>query len=279
MHSTIETGQIEHSVLLFTNPSFGTVRTAGTAINPKFCLADLCKILDLSVKGVNQRLDKEVISNYPLQTAGGIQQMKFVNEDGLYDVILDSRKPEAKAFRKWITSEVLPAIRRTGGYIQQDEGDSEADIMAKALMIAQRTINDKAQRIQMLEGENKHLQVENSVLAPKAQYTDEVLQSTNTLTFTEVAKELNFRSANALLHRLLADKVIYRQSGRYLPTARYSGLGLFTSRTHRFYHADGRPDTSVMTVVTEKGRMFFHKYFRVEPAPIDANDVMQEVVL
>jgi|SRR5690625_3493374 len=83
----------------------------------RFRLSNLCQILELGqVAGVKRRLDKDVISNHPLQTAGGIQSVAFVNEDGLYDVILDSRKPEAKRFRKWITSEVLPSIRETGGY-------------------------------------------------------------------------------------------------------------------------------------------------------------------
>ena len=179
----------------------------------------------------------------------------------MYDVIIRSDSPQAKPFRKWITSEVLPSIRKTGDYIHQEEGDTDADIMAKALMIAQKTIDDKKQRIQILEGENEHLQLENKALAPKAQYTDEVLQSTSTITFTEAAKELNFRSATALINRLLSDRVIYRQSGRLLPTAKYSGKGFFTSRTHRFYHTDGTPDASVMTVVTQKGRAFLYNYF------------------
>lgn len=187
--------------------------------------------------------------------------MTFVTESGMYDVIIRSDSPQAKPFRKWITSEVLPAIRKTGGYIHQEEGDTDADIMAKALMIAQRTIDDKKQRIQMLEGENHQLQQENERLAPKAQYTDEVLQSTTTITFTEAAKELNFRSSNALITRLLNDRVLFRQSGRLLPTAKYSGKGYFASRTHRFYHKDGRPDSSVMTVVTQTGRVFLWNYF------------------
>lgn len=249
-------------IQLFTNPTFGSVRTAGTPINPMFCLPDLCRALELNPSKVSQRLTDDVLSKYPISDELGREQLtNFVNEDGLYDVILDSRKPEAKQFRKWITSEVLPTIRKTGGYIHQEEGDTDADIMAKALMIAQKTIDDKKQRIQILEGENQHLQLENKTLAPKAQYTDEILQSTSTITFTEAAKELNFRSANALISRLLNDRVIYRQSGRLLPTARYSGKGLFTSRTHRFYHSDGTPDASVMTVVTQKGRAFLFKYF------------------
>jgi len=187
--------------------------------------------------------------------------MNYVTEPGLYDVIIRSDAPQAKPFRKWITSEVLPSIRKTGGYIHADEADSEADIMAKALMIAQKTIDEKRQRIQMLEGERDHLANENKMMAPKAQYVDEVLQSTSTITFTEAAKELNFRSGSALIARLLKDRVIYRQSGRYLPTAKYSGRGFFASRTHRFYHSDGRPDASVMTVITQTGRAFLYEYF------------------
>src|SRR5699024_3027314 len=82
-----------------------------------FLLKDVCEILEIGqVAGVSRRLDKDVISKHTLQTAGGKQQATFVNEDGLYDVILDSRKPEARKFRKWITSEVLPSIRKTGSY-------------------------------------------------------------------------------------------------------------------------------------------------------------------
>lgn len=260
MRYTNENEQI--NVKLFTNPSFGTIRTAGTPENPTFCLIDLCRVLDLQPSRVKDRLEDGVISSNPTPDAlGRIQLTNFVNEDGLYDVILDSRKPEARQFRKWITSEVLPQIRKTGGYIRQEEGDSDEDIMAKALMIAHRTIEDKKQRIQMLEGENQQLQVENKMLAPKAHYTDEVLQSTSTYTLTEVAKELNFSSAPKLIQRLMSDRIIFRQGNRYLPMAKYSVQGYFATRTHRFYHTDGRPDTSSLTVITEKGRLFLHNHF------------------
>lgn len=128
-------------IKIFNSPKFGEVRTAGTPEQPLFCLSDVCRCLGLTAKFVNQRLDKGVVSNHPLETAGGTQQALFVNEDGLYDVILDSRKPEAKAFRKWITSEVLPSIRKTGGYISTKADDTPEEIMARALVIAQRTKN------------------------------------------------------------------------------------------------------------------------------------------
>lgn len=113
-------------VKIFENPSFGKVRTMGTAENPLFCLSDVCKILDIgNPSDVKNRLDKGVVTIEPLETKGGVQQVVFVNEDGLYDVILDSRKPEARAFRKWITSEVLPSIRKTGSYTVPQMSDRE----------------------------------------------------------------------------------------------------------------------------------------------------------
>ena len=105
-------------IKIFNNPSFGNVRVAGSEDNPLFCLADVCKALDLQPSAVMRRLDDGVISNNPITDNLGRQQVaNFVNEDGLYDVILDSRKPEAKQFRKWITSEVLPTIRKHGAYM------------------------------------------------------------------------------------------------------------------------------------------------------------------
>lgn len=93
------------------------VRTLVKGNDPWFVLKDVCEVLGIEqVAGIRRRLSEDVISNHPLDTAGGIQTMTIINEDGLYDVILESRKPEARAFRKWITSEVLPSIRKTGSY-------------------------------------------------------------------------------------------------------------------------------------------------------------------
>ena len=102
--------------LIFNSPQFGEIRTAGTSDQPLFCLVDVCRALDLIPSKVAQRLSEDVLSKYPLATEGGIQSVNFINEDGLYDVIFDSRKPDARAFRKWVTSEVLPSIRKTGAY-------------------------------------------------------------------------------------------------------------------------------------------------------------------
>lgn len=121
---------MENQLKVFSNSNFGEVRTKLSETNePLFCLTDVCQALDLRQGDVRQRLEDGVVSAQPIYDSLGRQQFaNFVNEDGLYDVILDSRKPEAKAFRKWITSEVLPSIRKDGGYMVTTENDTRNNI-------------------------------------------------------------------------------------------------------------------------------------------------------
>lgn len=133
-----------NQIVIFNNPQFGEIRTAGTSDNPLFCLADVCRVLDLQPSRVKDRLGDGVISSNPIpDSLGRMQNTNFVNEDGLYDVILDSRKPEAKVFRKWVTSDVLPTIRKTGGYITTTSEMSDTEILAKAVLVAQTTIANR----------------------------------------------------------------------------------------------------------------------------------------
>lgn len=266
-------------IQLFTNPEFGTIRMAGTNESPLFCLADICKAVELTnPSAVKTRLDEEdvqLIDLHALNSNEGVRvgntKANFVTESGFYDVILQSSSPKVRPFRKWVTSEVLPSIRKTGGYIDAPKEASDEEIMARALIVAQRTIQNREQRIQMLEGEkealegeNRELARRNDALAPKAQYVDDVLQSPNTYTFTQVAKECGFTSAQALIKRLMADGVFYRQSGTYLLTARMCGKGLTATRTARFFRSDGSPDTSTSTVFTEKGRLWVNSRYNLQ---------------
>lgn len=249
---------MENSIQIFKNSQFGEIRTAGSAEAPMFCLADVCRALGLSAKGVNQRLSEEVISNYPLQTAGGTQQALFVNEDGLYDVILDSRKPEAKQFRKWVTSEVLPTIRKTGGYLATMQEDTPELIMARALQVAQRTIDNHKQQLQIAQGTIEAQQEELKAIAPLADYTREVLQSTSTFTATQIAKDLGMSAVtlNAKLRKL---GVQFYQSGQWFLTAKYQGKGYTDMRIAKY--VDSRTDevkTSQSLVWTERGRLFIN---------------------
>ena len=252
-------------IQIFKNPQFGEIRTAGNSNNPMFCLADVCKAVGLSAKGVNQRLSDEVISNYPIiDNLGRTQQALFVNEDGLYDVILDSRKPEARQFRKWVTSEVLPSIRKTGGYIASTQDDSPELIMARALQVAQATIDRHKQQ---LEQANERIALQSTQLkqqAPKVKYVDDVLQSVNTYTSTQMSKELGMKDADRL-HKALREKgVMFKQSGQWMLTAKYCGHDYTKTRTHQFTRSDGSTGTNAITVWTEKGRAFLHNTFNIQ---------------
>ena len=191
-------------------------------------------------------------------TLGGSQTAWFLTEDGLYELLMQSRKPVAKEFKRGVKT-ILKEIRRTGGYIAAKEDETPAEIMARALKVADATLKRQAQRVQMLEGRVEVQQEHIRVLEPKAEYTDEVLQSPNTYTFTQMAKELDFRTVAHLTAYLKKKGIIFRQSGRWMTTADYSGRGYTNTRTVSFDHSDGRPDTTVYTVWTEPGRAFLHR--------------------
>lgn len=248
---------------IFNNPTLGNVRvTTNENKEPLFCLMDVCQALDLgNPSQVKARLDDALITNEVITDSIGRQRnIPFINEDGLYDVILDSRKPEAKQFRKWVTAEVLPAIRKTGGYIKTEEDDTPEQIMAKALILAQKTIDSQKQQNQILQHTNEILEQEKKILLPKAEYTDQVLQSISTYTFTQIAKQLNIASAQALCKRLVALNVLYYQSGGYLPHSKYSTQGYWGTRTHAVTDENGNVvRTTNYLVVTELGRAFLRK--------------------
>ena len=252
---------MSNQIKIFDNPTFGAVRIVTTENNePLFCLTDICQALDLRQGDVRQRLDDGVVSTQPIYDSLGRQQnANFVNEDGLYDVILDSRKPEAKQFRKWVTSEVLPQIRKTGGYIKTEDDDTPDVIMAKALILAQKTIQSQTQQNQILKHTNEILEEEKKILLPKAEYTDQVLNSTDTHTFSEVAKSLGLTSATALYGKCRTLGIIFKQGDKYLPYSKYSTQGYFTTRTYPFFRKDGTQGTSTTLVVTELGRAFLRK--------------------
>jgi phage antirepressor protein len=248
---------MDNQIIIFNSPQFGEIRTAGTADNPMFCLTDVCKALGLTAKGVNQRLNKEVISTYPLETAGGIQQALFVNEDGLYDVILDSRKPEAKVFRKWVTSEVLPTIRKTGGYITTMPEMSDAEIMAKAMTIAQNTIANRNARIQQLQVENNEQKQLIAQMQKGNDYLNVILESKGTLATTQVAADYGM-SAVSFNKRLKEMRIQRKVNGQWILYTEFMGKGYVHSKTIAFQHSDGRPDTRLSTEWTQRGRMFLY---------------------
>ena len=255
------------AIQVFNSPQFGEIRTAGTSEDPLFCLSDVCSVLGLRQGDVKQRLDKGVVSTQPLETAGGIQQANFVNEDGLYDVILDSRKPQAKAFRKWITSEVLPAIRKTGGYIATKQGDTSEEIMARALIIAQNTITRRDERVKLLEKEINAQSAQISNLTPKAEFADCFLSCKGDITIGELANILNqsslFSKGRNKLREWLRKNgyLIKRGTRKNKPTQKSMSLHLMRIAS-TLYNTGEKNVFREEVMVTARGQKHFIIQFR-----------------
>ena len=130
--------------------------------------------------------------------------------------------------------------------------------MARALIVAQQTIERHKQQLQIAQGTIERQEEEIKTLAPKAQYTDDVLQSTSTYTLTQVAHDLGLRSVHALTRILMEKKILFRQSGQWQPTAKVATKGYFDTRTAKYVKSDNSIGTSISTVITESGRQFLH---------------------
>jgi prophage antirepressor-like protein len=129
------------SVQVFKSSQFGEIRTACTSEQPLFCLSDVCKSLQLNnVSECRRRLNEKGVITTDTLTAGGLQSMIFIDEPNLYKCIFQSRKKEAQMFQDWVTSEVLPAIRKSGGYLAAQADETPETIMARALIVAQETL-------------------------------------------------------------------------------------------------------------------------------------------
>lgn len=251
---------------IFKNEAFGEVRVTEVDGEPMFCLADVCRVLDLRQGDVRQRLSEGVVSTQPLSTAGGTQQANFVNEDGLYDVILDSRKPEAKSFRKWITSEVLPSIRKTGGYMVARSDDTPEDIMARALLIAQDTIKRKDERIAALQNQSQEQIEKIEADAPKVNFANAIVGCKSSCLIGELAKIITQNGMqigqNRLFQWLRDNGYLGTKGERYnIPNQKYVEQGLFEVKKGVRSGNDGVMITTTTTKVTGKGQLYFVNKF------------------
>lgn len=256
-----------NEIQVFSNSQFGDIRTIiAEDGEPRFCLADVCEDLGLQTAAVARRLPDDVISSHTVKDSRGRDnRLNFVNEDGLYDAIFESRKKEAKAFRKWVTSEVLPSIRKTGGYIATKHDDTPEEIMARALMVAQSTLERQQKRLQeqtmTIERQEQQIQEQHRELqaaAPKVSYYDDTLMSTNTLTMTQAANAIGL-SVYALTDKLQKAGIIYRQSGQIMLRVPFCQWGLHKTRTNTYTRSNGEIGTSIYMVWTQKGLRFINE--------------------
>ena len=247
-----------NEIKIFNNPQFGDIRTAGTADNPLFCLKDVCSAIDITnQRNVTSRLDVEDVQLVDTPTNGGCQSMTYVSEGGLYDAIVRSDSPKAKPFRKWVTHDVLPSIRKTGGYIATNADMTDAEILAKAVLVAQTTIDNRNERIKQLEIENGEQKTLIAQMQKGNDYLNTILQSKGTLAITQIAADYGM-SAIAFNKKLSEMHIQHKVNGQWILYSEFMGKGYVHSRTISFYHKDGRPDTRLCTEFTQRGRLFLY---------------------
>lgn len=236
---------------IFKNNDFGEMRTKLIGNKPHICLTDVCKILGIkNVSDCKTRLNQNGVVITDTLTKGGKQQMTFIDESNLYKVIFQSRKPEAEKFTDWVTSEVLPAIRKTGGYIAGEENLDEDELVLKAMAV----LNKKVEALRLENVQKTQIIGE---LKSKADYTDMILQNKDTITVTAIAKDygMSAKTFNKILHEL---RIQYKQSDQWFLYEKYQKCGYTHSKTTQYLKNDGRSGTKLNTEWTQKGRLFLY---------------------
>ncbi|HHB2481289.1 TPA: phage antirepressor [Bacillus cereus] len=233
---------------VFNNDELGQVRTIMKDGEPWFVAKDICDVLDIkNPRTSTALLDDDEKGVHTMDTLGGSQEFAVINESGLYSLVLKSRKPQAKSFKKWITSEVLPTIRKTGGYVNNDDLFvntylAHADEMTKTLFKSTlETVRKQNEKIAVLE--------------PKAEYHDNVLESTNSFTITEIANDLGMtaRKLNSLLHQLGVQRKV---GTTWVLYAEHQDKGYIDTKTYVYDGGNQGFQSAMHTRWTQKGRKF-----------------------
>ena len=245
---------------IFENSEFGEIRTVEINNEPWFVGRDVATVLGYSNprKAIGDHVDDEDKGVTKCDTLGGRQDLTIINESGLYSLILSSKLPNAKAFKRWVTSEVLPAIRKHGLYAIDDILENP-DIAIQALT---KLKEERAAR-KALELDNQVKSQQIAELQPKATYYDLILQCKDLLSVTEIAKDygMSAKGLNAMLHEL---GVQYNQSGVWFLYAKYQHEGYTQTKTQNYNRPDGTQGSKVHTYWTQKGRLFIYNLLKSE---------------
>ena len=234
---------------LFNNPEFGTIRVVTVECEPWLVGKDVATALGYSntkdaLSAHVDDADKRVIQrsdNTTLEIHN--RGLTIINESGLYSLVLSSKLPTVKKFRRWVTSEILPSIRKTGGYIQGQQELSPEELMAKALLVAQKTLEARDKRIADLSSQNE-------IMKPKADYFDRLVDRNTLTNFRETAKQFGI-APKKFVSFLVENKFIYRDKrGRLLPTEG-KNYGLFEVKE---CVNDKNKWSGTQTLITPKGR-------------------------
>ena len=246
---------------VFENKQFGKVRTITENGKTLFCGADIAKPLKYSrpseavARHCKGTLKRRILTN------GGEQDMLFIPEGDVYRLIARSNLPEAEKFESWIFDEVLPSIRKNGGYIAGQKDMTEAELLAKAVLVAQRTIDERNARIAALEAQAK-------ANDPKVLFADAVSASDSAILIGELAKLLKQNGVenmgqNRLFKWLRNNGYLIRRKGTdyNMPTQKAMEMNLFRVKETAITHSDGHTTVSKTTKVTGKGQQYFINMF------------------
>lgn len=243
---------------IFENREFGEIRTLEIDNEPWFVGRDVATVLGYSNprKAIGDHVDDEDKGVTKCDTLGGSQDLTIINESGLYSLILSSKLPNAKLFKRWVTSEVLPAIRKHGLYAIDDILENP-DIAIQALT---KLKEERAAR-KALELDNQVKSQQIAELQPKATYYDLILQCKDLLSVTEIAKDygLSAKAMNTMLHNL---GVQFNQSGVWFLYAKYQHEGYTQTKTQNYNRPDGTQGSKVHTYWTQKGRLFIYNLLK-----------------
>lgn len=244
-------------IKLFKHPEFGSIRAIEQNGEPWFVAKDIAERLGYSNpnEAIQDHVDEEDKLNSKTLSSLGQRGGWLINESGLYSLVLSSKLPNAKKFKRWVTSEVLPAIRRTGGYIAAKEEDTPEEIMARALLIANDTIQRQKEHI-----ERANAKIEQD--KPKVLFADSVSASDTSILVGELAKLCKQNGVDIGQTRMfewLRNNGYLMQTGssRNLPTQRSMEMGLFTIKETTVVHADGHTTVNRTPKVTGKGQVYF----------------------
>lgn len=272
-------------IKIFENARFGQIRTS-VAENgePLFCLADVCKALDLSnPRDVKRRLQQKGVCTTDTLTNGGIQQLNFITEPNLYKCIFQSRKKEAEQFQDWVCGEVLPSIRKHGGYMVARKDETPEEIMARALVVAKATIERQQgaiiaaeKRATLLEATTQQmtkqidgLETQNKELMPGATFAKAVETSEHSILIGELARIIKQNGVEIGQNRLfqwLRENGFLCKKGQWYnqPTQRAMEMGLFEIKKTVITKPSGDSLVTTTTKVTGKGQIYFVNRFLYE---------------
>lgn len=239
---------------IFKNNEFGEIRVLDINGEPWFIGKDVAEVLGYKngSRDINRHVGEDDRQKYQNGTLESNRGLTIINESGLYSLILSSKMPSAKKFKKWVTSEVLPTIRKHGMYATE-ELLANPDLLIR---VAQELKIEKEKR-ERLQLENKIKDQQIAELKPKADYTDKILNSKSLVTISQVAKDygLSGKALNEKLHDL---RIQYKQSGQWLLYAKYQDKGYTHSETTDLRQVNGIDKVIMRTKWTQKGRLFLY---------------------